>query len=145
MREQIALVGLTGFESAYPHQLSGGMSQRAAIARALANKPRLLLLDEPLGALDALTRLHLQAELQRLWHAEGVTMIMVTHDIEEAVFLGQEVIVMDARPGRIKRRVPVRLPYPRHRNDLELVRIKQQLLREFRVGDELPEPRAAVA
>lgn len=145
VREQIALVGLTGFESAYPHQLSGGMSQRAAIARALANKPRLLLLDEPLGALDALTRLHLQAELQRLWHTEGVTMIMVTHDIEEAVFLGQEVIVMDARPGRIKRRVPVRLPYPRHRNDLELVRIKQQLLREFRVGDELPEPRAAVA
>lgn len=145
VREQIALVGLTGFESAYPHQLSGGMSQRAAIARALAAKPRILLLDEPLGALDALTRLHLQAELQRLWHTEGVTMIMVTHDIEEAVFLGQEVIVMDARPGRIKRRVPVRLPYPRHRNDPELVRVKQQLLREFHVGDELPEPRAAVA
>jgi sulfonate transport system ATP-binding protein len=136
VREQIALVGLGGFESAYPHQLSGGMSQRAAIARALANKPKILLLDEPLGALDALTRLHLQNELQRLWQAEGVTMILVTHDIEEAVFLGQQVLVMAERPGRIKRRLPVLLPHPRERGHSELLRIKQELLAEFRVGRE---------
>jgi sulfonate transport system ATP-binding protein len=134
VREQIALVGLRGFESAYPHQLSGGMSQRAAIARALANKPKILLLDEPLGALDALTRLHLQNELHRLWRTEGVTMILVTHDIEEAVFLGQEVLVMDSRPGRIKRRIPVRLSHPRERGHAELSRIKQELMAEFRVG-----------
>ena len=134
VREHIALVGLAGFESAYPHQLSGGMSQRAAIARALANKPKILLLDEPLGALDALTRLHLQNELQRLWQAEGVTMILVTHDIEEAVFLGQQVVVMDARPGRIKRRLPVRLAHPRDRAHSELLKIKHELLAEFHVG-----------
>jgi ABC-type nitrate/sulfonate/bicarbonate transport system ATPase subunit len=134
VREHLRLVGLTAFEGAYPHQLSGGMSQRAAIARALVNKPKLLLLDEPFGALDALTRLHLQTELQRLWQNEGVTMILVTHDIEEAVFLGQQVVVMDARPGRIKRRLAVRLPYPRDRADPELLHIKQQLLAEFRIG-----------
>ncbi len=134
VREQIALVGLTGFDRAFPHQLSGGMSQRAAIARALANRPKLLLLDEPLGSLDALTRLHLQAELQRLWSVEGVTMILVTHDIEEAIYLGQQVIVMDARPGRIKRRVEVDLPFPRERAAPGFQRIKRELLAEFSLG-----------
>jgi sulfonate transport system ATP-binding protein len=133
VREHIHLVGLDGFERAYPHQLSGGMSQRAAIARALVNRPQVLLLDEPLGALDALTRLRLQNELQRLWRVENVTMIMVTHDIEEAVFLAQQVVVLDARPGRIKRRIEVSIPYPRDRADPELVRIKQDLLAEFHI------------
>lgn len=137
-REAVArhvnLVGLQGFERAYPHQLSGGMAQRAAIARALVGKPSILLLDEPLGALDALTRLRLQNELQRLWSAEGVTMILVTHDIEEAIFLGQQVIIMDTRPGRIRRRFGVHLPYPRDRGHPEFLQIKRDLLQEFQVG-----------
>jgi sulfonate transport system ATP-binding protein len=133
--DHIRLVGLQGFERAYPHELSGGMAQRAAIARALVNKPDILLLDEPLGALDALTRLHLQNELARLWEAEGITMILVTHDIEEAVFLGEQVIVMDSSPGRIRRRLPVDRPYPRDRADPAIARIKRELLAEFHVGE----------
>jgi NitT/TauT family transport system ATP-binding protein/sulfonate transport system ATP-binding protein len=111
--EHIALVGLTGFEKAYPHQLSGGMAQRAAIARALVTEPRVLLLDEPLGALDALTRVKVQNELQRIWLAQRSTMVMVTHDVEEALYLGDRVIVMSPNPGRIRRIVEVDLPHPR--------------------------------
>ena len=113
VREQIHRVGLDGFEKAWPHQISGGMAQRAAIARALINRPKLLLLDEPLGALDALTRLKLQQELQRLWLDAGITMVMVTHDIEEAVFLGDDVLVMTRVPANIERRVPVPFAKPR--------------------------------
>lgn len=129
--EHIALVNLTGFENAYPHQLSGGMAQRAAIARALINKPKVLLLDEPLGALDALTRVHLQHELQRIWVQQRCTVIMVTHDIEEALYLGDRVIVMDAHPGRIKHEIQVNLPHPRDRNSAVLQGYKEQLLEEL--------------
>src|SRR6188768_709222 len=107
IKEHIELVGLTGFESAYPHQLSGGMAQRAAIARGLVNEPRILLLDEPLGALDALTRLKVRTELERIWLKHRSTMIMVTHDVAEAVHLASRVIVMSANPGRIASIVPV--------------------------------------
>lgn len=139
VREHIALVGLAGFESAYPHQLSGGMSQRVAIARALVNRPEVLLLDEPFGALDALTRAHLQQELHRIWRAEGITMILVTHDVEEAVFLGEKVVVMEPRPGRIRRIVPVELAYPRDRIGVPFARIKEDVLAEF--AGEAPSPR----
>lgn len=129
--EHIALVNLSGFEKAYPHQLSGGMAQRAAIARALVTEPKLLLLDEPLGALDALTRVHVQHELQRIWRTHRSTMIMVTHDVEEAVFLGDRVVVMDARPGRIRRIVDIDLPHPRDRSSSVLHRLRDEILAEL--------------
>jgi ABC-type nitrate/sulfonate/bicarbonate transport system ATPase subunit len=110
----IAKVGLAGFESHYPKQLSGGMQQRTAIARALANGPRMLLMDEPFGALDHQTRELMQELLLGIWEAERKTVLFVTHDIDEAVFMASRVVVMSARPGRIKLDRTVELPHPRH-------------------------------
>ena len=136
--DHIALVGLKGFEKAWPHQLSGGMAQRAAIARALVTAPRLLLLDEPLGALDALTRVHVQNELQRIWMAQRSTMVMVTHDVEEALYLGDRVIVMSPNPGRIRRIVEVDLPHPRDRRSPLLHRLKDEILAELTAAPGAP-------
>lgn len=102
VRKHLEMVGLKGFENSYPSQLSGGMSQRAAIARGLANNPTILLLDEPFGALDALTRIQMQKEILRIQEEEKTTMVMVTHDIDEAIYLGDRIVVMSARPGEIK-------------------------------------------
>jgi ABC-type nitrate/sulfonate/bicarbonate transport system ATPase subunit len=124
-------VGLRGFENAYPKALSGGMKQRVAIARALANNPDVLLLDEPFGALDAQTRALMQELLTQVWEELHKTILFVTHDVEEAIFLSDRVFVMTARPGRIKAEIPVPLPRPRN-YDLKasetFLALKQQAL-----------------
>ena len=121
------MVGLEGFANAYPHQLSGGMSQRAALARALVNDPRLLILDEPLGQLDLLTRITMQSELVSLWQREGFTALLVTHDVEEALFLASRVIVLSERPAHIKAEIVNPRPYPRHRGDSHLVELRHEV------------------
>lgn len=131
VREHIELVGLQDFIDAYPHQISGGMAQRVAIARGLVNRPSVLLLDEPLGALDALTRARLQGELQNIWLKEKITMILVTHDVDEAVFLGDRVVVMQPNPGRIRRILDIDLPRSRNRSDSRFIALRDDVLSDF--------------
>ena len=122
------LVGLSAFRNAYPHQLSGGMAQRVALARALVNDPKILVLDEPLGKLDSLTRIAMQSELVALWQRKGFTTLLVTHDVEEAQVLANRVIVLSDRPARIEADIAVARPYPRHRGDPYLAELRKQIL-----------------
>ena len=126
--DALRLVGLDGFARAYPHQLSGGMAQRAALARALVNDPRLLVLDEPLGKLDSLTRIQMQGEIVALWRRARFTALLVTHDVEEALLMATRVIVLSERPARIKAEIPIDRPYPRHRDDPVLVELRHRVL-----------------
>jgi len=126
--EFIELVGLKGFEKSYPHQLSGGMCQRASLARALIGHPKALLLDEPLGALDAFTRMNMQDELLRIRKEQEMTMIMVTHDVDEAVYLADKIVVMTPRPAKIEQIIEVHLSQPRDRNNPEFIRLRSQIL-----------------
>ena len=130
-RHYISLVGLADFQDAYPKQLSGGMAQRVGLARALTVKPEILLLDEPLGALDAMTKLTMQQELERIWREENVTMVLVTHDLEEAIYLADRVLVLPKQQDGAPRAIDIDLPRPRDRSGARFVRYRQELLREF--------------
>ncbi|WP_342652961.1 ABC transporter ATP-binding protein [Pseudomonas sp. F3-2] len=133
--EALAKVGLSQFARAYPRQLSGGMAQRVALARALVNEPRLLILDEPLGKLDSLTRIAMQQELIDLWQRQGYTALLVTHDVEEALLLANRVIVFSDRPAKIKAQLTIERPYPRHRDDPYLVDLRKQILGLLGLGE----------
>ncbi len=128
VEEFMRLVGLDGFSSAFPHHLSGGMAQRVALARALINHPKILLLDEPLGALDAFTRMRMQDEVLRLWKARGTTMLLVTHDIDEAIYMSDRIVVMSPRPGRVERIIEITLDRPRDRNSADFLRFRGDIL-----------------
>ncbi|MDB6002087.1 MAG: taurine-transporting ATPase [Rhizobacter sp.] len=139
----IAKVGLRGFERHFPKQLSGGMQQRTAIARALANDPKILLLDEPFGALDNQTRVLMQELLLGIWEAQQKTVLFVTHDIDESIFMANRVAVFSARPGRIKTELAVNFPHPRHytiKTSPEFMALKAQLTEEIRAEAMAGEP-----
>ena len=121
-------VGLEAFRDAYPHHLSGGMAQRVALARALINHPKVLLLDEPLGALDAFTRMRMQDEVLRLWQARRTTMLLVTHDIDEAIYMSDRIVIMTPRPGRIEQIIPVKMDRPRDRSSPDFLSLRSDIL-----------------
>lgn len=135
--ELIELVRLKGFEKAYPRELSGGMAQRVAIARALLRDPEVLLLDEPFGALDAFTRSHMQEQLLDIWERKKTTMILVTHDLDESIFLANRVVILSARPGKVQKVIPIPLPYPRKRASHLFQEVRQKVLAEFEKVEEL--------
>ncbi|MGH6911716.1 MAG: ABC transporter ATP-binding protein [Phenylobacterium sp.] len=128
VEEFLRLVGLEAFANVYPHQLSGGMAQRVALARALVNHPKVLLMDEPLGALDAFTRMRMQDEVLRVWETRKTTMLFVTHDIDEAIYMSDAIVIMSPRPGRVERTIEVRLPRPRRRNDPAFMALRAEIL-----------------
>lgn len=128
VQEFLRLVGLERFADVYPHQLSGGMAQRAALARALINHPKVLLLDEPLGALDQFTRMRMQDEVLRLWQSRGTMMILVTHDIDEAIYMSDRIVIMTPRPGRVERVIDVVQERPRQRNSPQFLELRAEIL-----------------
>ena len=128
------LVGLEAFASAYPHHLSGGMAQRVALARALINHPKVLLLDEPLGALDAFTRMRMQDEVLRLWENRRTTMLLVTHDIDEAIYMSDRILVMTPAPGRIDRDIRIELMRPRDRTSESFLRLRSDILEHLHLA-----------
>ncbi|MCD1258345.1 ABC transporter ATP-binding protein [Paenibacillus athensensis] len=135
--ELIELVRLEGFQKAYPRELSGGMAQRVAIARALLRNPRVLLLDEPFGALDAFTRTHMQEVLIDIWQRNRTTMVLVTHDIDEAIYLANRVVILKPRPGAVRKVVGVDLPFPRKKTTTSFQELRLKVLSEFEKIDEL--------
>jgi ABC-type nitrate/sulfonate/bicarbonate transport system ATPase subunit len=139
--EFMRLVGLETFANAFPHHLSGGMAQRVALARALINHPKVLLLDEPLGALDAFTRMRMQDEVLRLWQARRTTMLLVTHDIDEAIYMSDRIVIMTPRPGRIERNIEITLDRPRDRNSSDFLRLRGDILEHLHLAG-ASEPRA---
>lgn len=138
--EMIHMIGLDGFEKAWPHQISGGMAQRVAIARALINDPEVLLLDEPMGALDSFTRADLQDKLLEIQREEQKTMLLVTHDVDEAIYLSDEIVIMTPRPGKISEILTVDIPHPRHRGGTEFLTMRRRILERFHLASAAPQP-----
>ena len=131
MQEYIDLVGLTGFEHALPEQLSGGMKKRVSIARTLINRPHVLLLDEPFGTLDAFTKILLQNELRSICEKTGITTVLVTHDIEESIFLGNQVVILTPKPAYVKKVIPIQLEGRRNRTSEEFTFYRKKIFQEF--------------
>lgn len=138
--EFIELVGLKGFENSYPHQISGGMNQRASLARVLVGHPKILLLDEPLGALDAFTRMTMQDEILRLWKEHEMTMVMVTHDVDEAVYLSDYVIVMSPRPAKVEKIIKIDMTHPRARSQDVFLKYRTDILEILHYAGKVQEP-----
>ncbi|WP_454055232.1 ABC transporter ATP-binding protein [Clostridium sp. Marseille-Q7071] len=130
----INMVGLDEFRNSYPHQLSGGMAQRVALIRTMINEPEVFLLDEPLGALDAFTRMNMQDELLSMWKEKKQIMVMVTHDVDEAIYMGTRVVVMEPRPGRIREDIAIDLEYPRNRNSKKFLEYRIKILEMLNFG-----------
>ena len=140
----IKMVGLEGFEKSFPHQLSGGMNQRASLARALVGHPKILLLDEPLGALDAFTRMTMQDEIIRLWKEHNTTMVMVTHDVDEAVYLSDYVVVMSPRPAKVEKIIKIDLSHPRARGQDVFLKYRTQILEILNYAGKVQEVEYAI-
>ena len=140
IQNYIDLVGVTGFEKSYPHQLSGGMSQRVAIARALINEPELLVLDEPMGALDSFTRADIQDKLLEIRKEKNLTMLLVTHDVDEAIYMSDRIVIMTPRPGKISEIIDVNIPYPRNRGGVDFLNLRRSLLDRFDLANTQPDP-----
>ena len=131
VEKMIEIIGLQGFRNDYPGQLSGGMAQRVALVRSLINEPEILLLDEPLGALDAFTRMNMQDEILKIWQEKQQLALMVTHDVDEAIYMGTRVLVMDAHPGRVIADITIDLPFPRDRSSREFVAYRNDILNKL--------------
>ena len=140
VRQYIRLIGLEGVEKAYPHQISGGMAQRVAIARALINDPAVLLMDEPMGALDSFTRADLQDKLLEIRAQNDATMVLVTHDVDEAIYLSDRIVIMTPRPGRISEVLEVKLPHPRERGGVAFINLRREILDRFHLASAKPLP-----
>ena len=143
VEEFMRLVGLQAFANTFPHHLSGGMAQRVGLARALINRPKLLGLDEPLGALDAFTRMRMQDEVLRLWKARGTTMVLVTHDVDEAIYMSDRIVIMTPRPGRIERVIKVELERPRQRNSEDFLHLRGRILELLHFAGQSPDDEPA--
>lgn len=138
--DYIHMIGLNGFENAYPHQISGGMAQRVAIARGLINDPEVLLMDEPMGALDSFTRADLQDQLLSIRAENDATMILVTHDVDEAIYLSDRIVIMTPRPGKISEVLEVNLPHPRNRGGPEFLNLRRDIMDRFHLASAEPQP-----